>query len=57
VREGDVLYTSPGPDEAKALLERYRGALSESELAALDEIIRIKRSRNPLYAVRAPYAY
>ncbi|MGC9192122.1 MAG: translation initiation factor IF-2 [Conexivisphaera sp.] len=51
VKEGDVLYTSPSSDEARALLEKYRGALSDQELAVLDEIIRIKRSRNPLYAI------
>jgi len=51
VKEGDILYTSPGSEEARTLLERYRGALSADELGALDEILRIKRSRNPLYAL------
>ena len=51
IKEGDVLYTSPSSEEAKTLLEKYRRALSEADLAVLEEIIRIKRSRNPLYAI------
>ena len=51
IKEGDVLYTSPSSEEAKSLLEKYRRALSEADLAVLEEIIRIKRSRNPLYAI------
>ncbi len=52
IKEGDVLYTSPSSEEASALLTKYRGALSQDELSALEEIIRIKRARNPLYAIR-----
>ncbi len=51
IKEGDVLYTSPGSEEARTLMTRYRGALSEADLAVLDEIVKIKRSKNPLYAI------
>lgn len=49
LNEGDVLYTVPSNEDVKLLLDRFKYRLNEEELKVLDEIIAIKRKRNPLY--------
>ena len=50
VDEGDVLYTDIPNLHAKILLTKYRNELSDDEILALKEIIKIKRKSDPTYA-------
>jgi len=50
VDEGDVLYTDIPNSHVKILLTKYRNELSDDEILALKEIIKIKRKSDPTYA-------
>ena len=47
--EGDILYSSPNVNDIKLLKTKYLDKLSEEERQLMDEIIRIKRSRDPSF--------
>ncbi len=51
IHEEEILYTVPDSEDAKLLLTKFKDQLSEKELEVLDEIIRIKRKIDPLYAL------
>lgn len=51
IDEGDVLYTSVPATHVKVWLSKYKTHLSESELKALEEIIKIKRNKDPFYGL------
>ncbi|MEM3786873.1 MAG: translation initiation factor IF-2, partial [Nitrososphaeria archaeon] len=44
--EGDILYSSPSVNDVKLLKTKYLEKLSEEERRLLDEIIKIKRSKD-----------
>ncbi len=47
--EGDILYSSPPVNDVKLLKTKYLDKLSEEERRLLDEIVKIKRSRDPSF--------
>ncbi len=49
VKENDTLYTLPRSHEAKLLRTKFLGSLTEDELKALEEIIKIKSASDPLF--------
>jgi len=49
VRENDVLYTMPRSHEVRLVRAKYMEALTQSEAAALDEIVKIKSEADPLF--------
>ncbi len=49
VKENDVIFTLPRSHEAKLLRTKLLGSLSQDELDALEEIIRIKSETDSLY--------
>ena len=49
VKEEEVFYTFPPPDDAKQLLKKFKHKLSSEELQCLDEIVEIIRKTNPVY--------
>lgn len=48
--EGDVLYVYVPESHAKMLMMKFKEKLSEDEIEALEEIIKIMRKREPLWA-------
>jgi translation initiation factor 5B len=51
IKEDDILYTSPKSHEVKTIKERFLSSLSEDELKALDEIVKIKSLSDPLFGL------
>jgi translation initiation factor 5B len=51
IKEEDLFYVDVPEKHVKLLLEKYASRLSESELAALRDLIEIKRRNNPLWAI------
>jgi translation initiation factor 5B len=51
VKEGDVLYTDIPYDQALVLKRELKDLLSKDELAVLEEIIEIKRSKDTTYGM------
>ena len=49
VKEEDVFYTLPPPDDAKQYLKKFKQNLSSEEIQVLNEIIEIQRVQNPVY--------
>lgn len=49
VKENDVLYTFPRSHEARLLRTKLAGSLTQDEKDALDDIIRIKSTSDPMY--------
>ena len=49
IKEDDIIYTAPRSHEARALRTKLSASLSEDEKAALQEIINIKGSTDPMY--------
>ncbi|HXW37842.1 MAG TPA: translation initiation factor IF-2 [Nitrososphaerales archaeon] len=49
IKENDTLYTEPRSHEVKLLRGKFLASLSEDDLKALDEIVRIKTVSDPLY--------
>jgi len=49
VKEEDILYTLPRSHEARMLRTKFLGSLTEDEVKALEEIIRIKTPSDPLF--------
>jgi len=49
IKEEDVFYTLPPPDDAKQYLKKFKQMLSSEELQVLNEIIEIQRMQNPVY--------
>jgi translation initiation factor 5B len=49
IREDDAIYTMPRSHEAKVLRTKLYASLDEEEHEALNEIIRIKSSADPMY--------
>jgi len=50
IREGEILYTALPEQDARLLQKEYYNMLDEESKKALQEIIEIKRSINPLWA-------
>jgi len=48
--EGDILYVYVPEGHAKTLKTKFKDKLSEDEIEILDEVIRIMRKSNPLWA-------
>ncbi|NOZ82495.1 MAG: translation initiation factor IF-2 [Euryarchaeota archaeon] len=51
LEEGDVLLVDMPEADAKLISQKYREFLSEDEVEALEDILRIKRRDNPFWAV------
>ncbi len=49
IDEGDILYTDIPKEHVKVWRHKYSGELSDDEKMVLDEIIRIKRKKDPFY--------
>ena len=49
IKEEDVFYTLPPPDDAKQYLKKFMNKLSSEELQILNEIVEIQRVLNPVY--------
>ena len=49
IRENDVLYSLPRSHDVKLLRGKYLNALSEDDLQALEEIVRIRSATDPMY--------
>ena len=49
IKEEDVFYTLPPPDDAKQYLKKFKQKLSSDELQVLNEIVEIQRKLNPVY--------
>jgi translation initiation factor 5B len=49
IREEDAIYTLPRSHEARMLRTKFLGSLTESEVKALEEIIKIKTPSDPLF--------
>lgn len=49
IKEEDVFYTLPPPDDAKQYLKKFMNKLSSEELQILNEIVEIQRLLNPVY--------
>ena len=49
IKEEDVFYTLPPPDDAKQYLNKFKNKLSTEELQTLNEIVEIVRVTNPVY--------
>ena len=49
IKEEDVFYTLPPPDDAKQYLKKFMNKLSSEELQVLNEIVEIQRLLNPVY--------
>ena len=49
VKEEDVFYTLPPPDDAKQYLKKFKQNLSSDELQVLNEIVEIQRKIDPAY--------
>ena len=49
IKEEDVFYTLPPPDDAKQYLKKFKHKLNSEELAVLNEIVEIVRVTNPVY--------
>jgi translation initiation factor 5B len=49
IKENDTLYTQPRSHEVKLLRSKFISALSEDDLKALEEIVRVKSVTDPLY--------
>ena len=49
IKEEDVFYTLPPPDDAKQYLKKFKNNLSSEEIQVLNEIVEIIRVKNPVY--------
>jgi translation initiation factor 5B len=49
IKEEDVFYTLPPPDDAKQYLKKFKNNLSSEEIQILNEIVEIIRVKNPVY--------
>ena len=49
IKEEDIFYTLPSPDDAKKYLNKFKSKLSSEELQTLNEIVEIVRATNPVY--------
>jgi len=49
IKEEDIFYTLPPPDDAKQYLNKFKSKLSSDELQTLNEIVEIIRVTNPVY--------
>jgi translation initiation factor 5B len=49
IKEEDVFYTLPPPDDAKQYLKKFKNNLSSEEIQVLNEIVEIIRVKNPIY--------
>jgi len=49
IKEEDVFYTLPTPDDAKQYLKKFKHKLNSEELQTLNEILEIIRKTNPIY--------
>ena len=49
IKEEDVFYTLPPPDDAKQLLKIFKHKLVSDEIRVLEEIVEIQREKNPVY--------
>ncbi|MEM0061591.1 MAG: translation initiation factor IF-2, partial [Fervidicoccaceae archaeon] len=50
INEGDIMYTDVPDQHARMLLTELKSYISEDSLQILNEIIKIKRKTDPLYA-------
>ena len=50
IHEGEILYVAVPERDAKLLLREYSDMLDEDSKKALEEIVKVKRSVNPLWA-------
>lgn len=49
IKEEDIFYTLPSPDDAKKYLNKFKSKLNSEELQTLNEIVEIIRATNPVY--------
>jgi translation initiation factor 5B len=49
IKEDDVFYTLPTPDDAKQYLKKFKHKLNSDEIKVLNEIVEIIRVTNPIY--------
>jgi translation initiation factor 5B len=49
IKEDDVFYTLPPPDDAKQYLKKFKHKLNSDEIKVLNEIVEIIRVTNPIY--------
>jgi len=49
IKEEDVFYTLPSPDDTKQYLKKFKHKLSSEELQVLNKIVEIIRVQNPVY--------
>ena len=49
IKEEDIFYTLPSPDDAKQYLNKFQSKLSSDELQTLHKIVEIIRVTNPVY--------
>ena len=50
IHEGETLYVSIPENDARLLLKEYNDMLDEESRKVLEEIVKIKRAQNPLWA-------
>ncbi|MGC8557055.1 MAG: hypothetical protein ACP5ML_03325 [Fervidicoccus sp.] len=50
INEGDIIYTDVPDLHARTFLTKFKGDISDDVKMVLDEIIKIKRKSDPLYA-------
>ncbi len=51
IDEGDILYTDVPDRDARLLLTKFKNDISDDSRITLEEIVKIKRKTNPLYAL------
>ncbi|QKQ99837.1 translation initiation factor IF-2 [Metallosphaera tengchongensis] len=51
VQEGDVLYSDVPKEDLEILFKNYKDSITEDMMEVVKEIIRIKRSEDPLYGI------
>ncbi|MCG3107839.1 putative translation initiation factor IF-2 [Metallosphaera sp. J1] len=51
VQEGDVLYTDVPQEDLEILFKNYKDSITEDMMEVIKELIKIKKSENPLYGI------
>jgi len=51
IKEKDVLYVDVPEKNVKTLRQKFQGRLTENALKALEELVEIKRKKDPLWAI------
>jgi translation initiation factor 5B len=51
IKEKDVLYVDVPEKNVRTLRQKFQGRLTENALKALEELVEIKRKKDPLWAI------